>query len=47
MHAVKREYDMPFITVPYDGVESSTNGIQLEAFMDQAKSKAMRRNDST
>jgi predicted nucleotide-binding protein (sugar kinase/HSP70/actin superfamily) len=47
MHAVKRQYDMPFITVPYDGTESSTNGMQLEAFMDQAKSKAMRRNGST
>ena len=46
MHAVKREYDMPFITVPYDGTESPTNVMQLEAFMDQARGKAMRQNGS-
>ena len=46
MHAVKREYDMPFITVPYDGIELPSNAMQLEAFMDQAKGKAMRRNGS-
>ena len=47
MHAVKREYDMPFITVPYDGTESPTNAMQLEAFMDQARGKAMRQNGGT
>ncbi|MGE5172787.1 MAG: acyl-CoA dehydratase activase [Betaproteobacteria bacterium] len=39
MQAVKREYDIPFITMPYDGTESPTNATQLEAFMDQAKVK--------
>jgi predicted nucleotide-binding protein (sugar kinase/HSP70/actin superfamily) len=42
MQAVKREYDIPFITVPYDGTESPTNAMQLEAFMDQARNKAIR-----
>ena len=42
MHAVKKEYDMPFITVPYDGTESSTNEMLLEAFMDQARVNARR-----
>jgi predicted CoA-substrate-specific enzyme activase len=41
MHAVRREYDMPFITVPYDGTESPTNAMQLEAFMDQARGKVL------
>ncbi len=40
MQAVKRECDVPFITVPYDGTESPVNAIQLEAFMDQAKARA-------
>jgi predicted nucleotide-binding protein (sugar kinase/HSP70/actin superfamily) len=47
MHAVKKEYDMPFITVSYDGTESSTNEMLLEAFMDQARVKALRMNSST
>jgi len=42
MQAVKREYDMPFITIPYDGTASSANGMLLEAFMDQAGAKAMK-----
>jgi predicted CoA-substrate-specific enzyme activase len=42
MQAVKREHDMPFITIPYDGTESSANVVQLEAFMDQARVKAAR-----
>jgi hypothetical protein len=33
---------MPFITIPYDGTESSANVVQLEAFMDQARVKAAR-----
>jgi predicted CoA-substrate-specific enzyme activase len=37
MQSVRREYDIPFITVAYDGTESSGNEIQLEAFMAQAK----------
>ena len=44
MQVMKKEYDMPFITVPYDGTESPTNAMQLEAFMDQARGKAMRQN---
>jgi predicted CoA-substrate-specific enzyme activase len=40
MQVVKKEYEIPFITLPYDGTESSTNEMQLEAFMDQARSKA-------
>lgn len=44
MQAVKREYDLPFITIPYEGTESSTNEMQLEAFMDQARVKARRGN---
>jgi predicted nucleotide-binding protein (sugar kinase/HSP70/actin superfamily) len=47
MQTVKREYDIPFITIPYEGTESSTNAMQLEAFMDQARSKAMYQNGST
>ncbi len=42
MHAVKKEYDMPFITLPYDGTESSGKEMLLEAFMDQARVKALR-----
>ena len=46
MQAFKKEYDMPFITIPYDGTKSSTNEMLLEAFMDQAGVKARRRNSS-
>jgi predicted nucleotide-binding protein (sugar kinase/HSP70/actin superfamily) len=34
-----RVYDVPSISIPYDGTESSTTEIQLEAFMDQAKTR--------
>jgi len=34
---VGRDYDTPCISIPYDGTESPTIVIQLEAFMDQAK----------
>ena len=37
MHGVKREYGIPCISIPYDGTESPTVEIQLEAFMHQAK----------
>ena len=40
MQSVKRECEIPFITLAYDGTESSGNEMQLEAFMDQAKAKA-------
>jgi predicted CoA-substrate-specific enzyme activase len=40
MQSVKRECEIPFITLAYDGTESSGNEMQLEAFMDQAKARA-------
>ena len=40
MQAVKRERNIPFINMVYDGAESSGNDIQLEAFMEQAKARA-------
>jgi predicted CoA-substrate-specific enzyme activase len=43
MRAVSKDFDIPVISMPYDGTESSTTGIQLEAFMDQAKQKIMQR----
>ncbi len=36
MRALTRDYGVPAISMPYDGTESSTTAIQLEAFMDQA-----------
>jgi predicted CoA-substrate-specific enzyme activase len=46
MQAVKKDYTMPFITIPYDGTKSSTNEMLLEAFMDQAAARAKIRNSS-
>lgn len=37
MQGIRRDYGIPFISIPYDGTESLTTGIQLEAFMHQAK----------
>jgi len=37
MRGIKREYGIPCLSIPYDGTESLTTEIQLEAFMDQAK----------
>jgi predicted CoA-substrate-specific enzyme activase len=37
MRGISRDYGIPCISIPYDGTESSTVEIQLEAFMDQAK----------
>jgi predicted nucleotide-binding protein (sugar kinase/HSP70/actin superfamily) len=42
MRAVTRDFGLPVISIAYDGTASSTNDIQLEAFMDQAR--ALRRN---
>jgi len=39
MRSVQRDYGMPSISVPYDGTESQTTALQLEAFMDQARSR--------
>ncbi len=43
MRAVSRDFAIPCISVPYDGTESTTTRLQLEAFMDQAHSRAGRR----
>jgi predicted CoA-substrate-specific enzyme activase len=43
MRGISRDYDIPSISIPYDGTESSTTAIQLEAFMDQAKNKMSRK----
>jgi predicted CoA-substrate-specific enzyme activase len=37
MRGLKKEYGIPCLSIPYDGTESLTTEIQLEAFMDQAK----------
>ena len=37
LRGVNRDYGIPCISIPYDGSESPTIEIQLEAFMDQAK----------
>ncbi len=37
MRGLKREYSIPCLSIPYDGTESLTTEIQLEAFMDQAR----------
>jgi predicted nucleotide-binding protein (sugar kinase/HSP70/actin superfamily) len=39
MQGLERTYNVPVITMPFDGTETSTLQIQLEAFMDQAKSR--------
>ncbi len=39
MRAVTRDYGLPVINISYDGTEATTNEIQLEAFMDQAKAR--------
>ena len=37
LRGVNRDYGIPCISIPYDGSESLTTEIQLEAFMDQAR----------
>ncbi len=37
LRGVSRDFGIPCINIPYDGTESPTTEIQLEAFMDQAK----------
>jgi predicted CoA-substrate-specific enzyme activase len=37
LRGISKDYGIPCINIPYDGTESSTVDIQLEAFMDQAK----------
>ena len=43
MRAVTRDFGLPIISIAYDGTESSTNDIQIEAFMDQARGRALSR----
>ncbi|KJR40259.1 CoA-substrate-specific enzyme activase [Candidatus Magnetoovum chiemensis] len=44
MRAVSRQYNIACISIPYDGTESTTNQLQLEAFMEQAKNNYALRN---
>ena len=37
MQGLNRDFGIPGINIPFDGTESPTTGIQLEAFMHQAK----------
>lgn len=37
MQGLSRDYGIPCISIPYDGTESPTTQIQIEAFMHQAK----------
>jgi predicted nucleotide-binding protein (sugar kinase/HSP70/actin superfamily) len=37
MRGLKNAYKIPCLSIPYDGTESLTTEIQLEAFMDQAR----------
>jgi predicted nucleotide-binding protein (sugar kinase/HSP70/actin superfamily) len=37
LRGVNRDYGVPYISIPYDGTESPSTDIQLEAFMDQAR----------
>jgi predicted nucleotide-binding protein (sugar kinase/HSP70/actin superfamily) len=39
MRAITRDHGVPCISIPYDGTESSTTRLQIEAFMDQARSR--------
>jgi predicted nucleotide-binding protein (sugar kinase/HSP70/actin superfamily) len=37
LRGIKNDYGIPCLSIPYDGTESLTTEIQLEAFIDQAK----------
>jgi predicted CoA-substrate-specific enzyme activase len=37
MKAVSKDYGVPCISIPYDGSESTSTGLQLEAFMEAAR----------
>jgi len=39
MQHLSARYNVPCISIPYDGTESSTTMLQLEAFMEQARSR--------
>lgn len=40
MKSVSRDFGIPFISIPYDGTESATNNLLIEAFMQQVKERA-------
>jgi len=40
LRAVTQDHGIPVISIAYDGTESSTTDIQLEAFMDQSRTRA-------
>ncbi len=42
LRVVSRDYNIPCISIPYDGTESSAVELQLEAFMEAAKSQESR-----
>ena len=46
MHGLSRDYGIPCISISYDGTESQTTEIQLEAFMNQAMEYKNRLQDS-
>ncbi len=37
MRGLSTDFGVPCLSIPYDGTESLTTEIQLEAFMDQAR----------
>lgn len=39
LKVMSKDYDVPCISIPYDGTESSTTELQIEAFMESASSK--------
>ncbi len=39
MQYLGKQYHIPCISIPYDGTESTTTHLQIEAFMEQTKSK--------
>ncbi len=40
LRSISRDYGVPCISVPYDGTESNMTALQLDAFIEQAKSRA-------
>jgi predicted nucleotide-binding protein (sugar kinase/HSP70/actin superfamily) len=39
LRGISRDFKLPVLSMPYDGTESSTSILQLEAFMDQARGR--------
>jgi hypothetical protein len=39
MKRVSRDFGIPFLSIPYDGTESATNNLQIEAFMQAVQDK--------